>query len=91
MSNWYINDMKNIVRELGGIIEASVTDAIDIVIAGTADEKVLGSETFKKILELKKEDNSLALIKDAVFIKTLLARKLAVTQAEFEEEQMGLF
>lgn len=82
MSNWYINDMKSIVRELGGIIEDSVTDAIDIVIAGTADEKVLGSEAFKKILELKKEDNSFALIKDAVFVKILLTRKFAVTQAE---------
>ena len=91
MSNWYINDMKTIVRELGGIIEDSVTDAIDIVIAGTADENVLGSEAFKKVLELKKEDNSIALIKDAVFVKTLLARKFAVTQAEIEEEQIGLF
>ena len=91
MSNWYINDMKTIVRELGGIIEDSVTDAIDIVIAGTADENVLGSEAFKKVLELKKEDNSIALIKDAVFVKTLLARKFAVTKAEREEEQMGLF
>ena len=91
MSNWYINDMKTIVRELGGIIEDSVTDAIDIVIAGTADENVLGSEAFKKVLELKKEDNSIALIKDAVFVKTLLARKFAVTKAEIEEEQMGLF
>ena len=91
MSNWYINDMKTIVRELGGIIEDSVTDAIDIVIAGTADENVLGSEAFKKVLELKKEDNSLALVKDAVFVKTLLARKFVVTQAEIEEEQIGLF
>lgn len=91
MRNWYINDMKSIVRELGGIVEDCVTDTIDIVIAGTADENVLGSEEFKKVLELKKEDNSLALIKDAVFVKTLLARKFAVTKAEIEEEQMGLF
>ena len=28
---------------------------------------------------------------DAVFVKTLLARKFAVTKAEIEEEQMGLF
>lgn len=91
MSNWYVNDMKNIVRALGGIIEDTVTDAVDIVIAGTADENVLGSEAFKKVLELKKEDNSLALIKDEVFVKTLLARNFAVTQAESEEEQMGLF
>ena len=91
MSNWYVNDMKNIVRALGGIIEDTVTDAVDIVIAGTADENVLGSEAFKKVLELKKEDNSLALIKDAVFVKTLLARNFAVTQAESEEEQIGLF
>ena len=82
MSNWYVNDMKNIVRALGGIIEDTVTDAVDIVIAGTADENVLGSEAFKKVLELKKEDNSLALIKDEVFVKTLLARNFAVTQAE---------
>ena len=91
MSNWYVNDMKNIVRDLGGVIEDTVTDAVDIVIAGTADENVLGSEAFKKVLELKKEDNSLALIKDAVFVKTLLARNFAVTQAESEEEQIGLF
>ena len=37
MSNWYVNDMKNIVRDLGGVIEDTVTDAVDIVIAGTAD------------------------------------------------------
>ena len=91
MSNWYINNLKNIVQELGAAVTDKINDSIDMVVVGTADEKVLGSADFKELLELKKVSPNLALIKDVVFIKVLLERKYAVTETEAEAKQMGLF
>ena len=91
MSNWYVNNLKNIVQELGAEVIDTINDSIDMVVVGTADEKVLGSDDFKELLELKKAAPNLALIKDVVFIKVLLERKYAVKETEAEVKQMGLF
>lgn len=91
MNSWYINNLKEIVSSLGGMIFDKSNDTLDIVVVGTADTRLLESDDFKNLLELKKEKPNISFIKDSTFVKTLLVRKYATNEIDRAEQQMGLF
>ena len=91
MNSWYINNLKEIVSSLGGMIFDKPNDTLDIVVVGTADTRLLESDDFKNLLELKKENPNISFIKDSTFVKTLLVRKYATNETDRVEQQMGLF
>ena len=91
MDSWYINNLKDIVVSLGGMIVNYPTDPLDIVVVGTADTRLLESDGFKNLLEIKKEKPHIAFIKDSTFVKTLLVRKYTTNESNRIEQQTGLF
>ena len=91
MDSWYINNLKDIVVSLGGMIVNHPTESLDIVVVGTADTRILESDGFKNLLEMKKEKPHISFIKDSTFVKTLLVRKYATNESNRIEQQTGLF
>ena len=91
MNNCYINNLKDIVISLGGMIVNHPTESLDIVVVGTADTRLLESDGFKNLLEIKKEKPHISFIKDSTFVKTLLVRKYATNESNRLEQQTGLF
>ena len=91
MASWYINNLKDIVISLGGMIVNHPTESLDIVVVGTADTRLLESDGFKNLLEIKKEKSHISFIKDSTFVKTLLVRKYATNESNRIEQQTGLF
>lgn len=91
MSSWYVNNLKDIVSNLGGKVIEHPNDDIDIVVVGTADARFLDSDNFKTLLEMKKEKPSMSFIKDSTFVNTLYIRKYASNSSDEIKQQIGLF
>ena len=91
MDSWYINNLKDIVVSLGGMIVNHPTESLDIVVVGTADTRLLESDGFKNLLDIKKEKPHISFIKDSTCVKTLLVRKYATNESNRLEQQTGLF
>ena len=91
MDQWYINNLKDIIISLGGSVDKDITEGINIVVVGTADTRVIETEDFRRLLELKNTGTKLSLIKDTSFVKTLLDRKYVINEEDMAETQIGLF
>ena len=91
MGQWYINNLKDIIISLGGSVDKDITEGINIVVVGTADTRVIETEDFRRLLELKNAGATLSLIKDISFVKTLLDRKYVINEEDMAETQIGLF
>lgn len=91
MDQWYINNLKDIIISLGGSVDKDITEGINIVVVGTADTRVIETEDFRRLLELKNAGAKLSLIKDVSFVKTLLSRKYVINEEDMTETQIGLF
>lgn len=72
---WYIKNLMDVVEKLGGTVCSDTSGSIDIVVVGTADQAVLESEEFLRLIELKTSSGEFALLKDGSFVKGLIARK----------------
>ena len=73
--NWYIKNLIDIVEKLGGIVCSDAYSLPDIVVVGTADQAVLESKEFLRLIELKASGGEFALLKDCSFVKGLIARE----------------
>ena len=71
---WYIKNLSDVVEKLGGIVCSDAYSLPDIVVVGTADQAVLESKEFLRLIELKASGGELALLKDGSFVKGLIDR-----------------
>ena len=83
-------NIRDIVLKLGGIVQNYPNENVDIVIVGTAYEGILEKEDFQYCQYLKNSGVSLTIVKDVVFIKTLLERNY-VEEFEDGEKVSSLF
>ena len=90
LDRWYIKNIRDIVLKLGGIVQNYPNENVDIVIVGTAYEGILEKEDFQYCQYLKNSGVSLTIVKDVVFIKTLLERNY-VEEFEDGEKVSSLF
>ena len=72
---WYIKNLMDVVEKLGGTVCSDASSSADIVVVGTADQAVLESKEFLRLIELKASSGEFALLKDGSFVKGLIARK----------------
>ena len=71
---WYIKNLMEVVEKLGGTVCSDTSSLADIVVVGTADQAVLESKEFIRLIELKASGGDFALLKDGSFVKGLIAR-----------------
>lgn len=90
LDRWYINNIRDIVIKLGGTVQSNLDENIDIVIVGTGYEGILEKEDFRYAQYLKNSGIPLTIMKDEVFIQTLLERNY-VEEFENGEEESSLF
>ena len=72
---WYIKNLMDVVEKLGGTVCHDASGSLDIVVVGTADQAVLESREFLRLIELKASGGEFALLKDCSFVKGLIARE----------------
>lgn len=72
---WYIKNLMDVVEKLGGTVCSDASSSADIVVVGTADQAVLESKEFLRLIELKASGGEFALLKDCSFVKGLIARE----------------
>lgn len=72
---WYVKNLMDVVEKLGGTVCSDASSSADIVVVGTADQAVLESKEFLRLIELKASGGEFALLKDGSFVKGLIARK----------------
>ena len=72
---WYIKNLMDVVEKLGGTVCHDAFSSLDIVVVGTADQAVLESKEFLRLIELKASGGEFALLKDCSFVKGLIARE----------------
>ena len=65
----------DVVENLGGAVCSDASCSANIVIVVTADQAVLESKEFLRLIELKASSGEFALLKDGSFVKGLIARK----------------
>ncbi|MGM9570550.1 MAG: hypothetical protein ACI3XC_10780, partial [Phascolarctobacterium sp.] len=70
----FLKNLTDVVEKLGGIVCSDASCTADIVVVGTADEAVLESKEFLRLIELKASGGEFALLKDGSFVKGLIAR-----------------
>lgn len=90
LDRWYIKNIRETVLKLGGTIQDKADENVNIVIVGTADAEILGSEEFKYFLSLKNSGGQVSIMKDEVFVKALFSRNF-VEEYKDEEEITSLF
>ena len=71
---WYIKNLMDVVEKLGGTVCSDASSSADIVVVGTADQAVLESKEFLRLIELKASGGEFALLKDCSFVKGLIDR-----------------
>ena len=90
LDRWYIKNIQETVLKLGGTIQDKADENVNIIIVGTADAEILGSEEFQYFLNLKNSGGQVSIMKDEVFIKALFSRNF-VEKFKDGEEITSLF
>ena len=73
-NNFYIKNLLAIIREMGGCIDAPLSEATDMVIVGTGDAAVYKNTELVKAVAWKNQGAELTILKDDVFVKALHSR-----------------